>query len=60
MPGSAPGEPRKPGIVAVVMPDGSSRRVADDVWFPNGMVVLGEDPARVASSASCWRVWTRC
>ena len=38
-----PWEEPKPGIVAVVLPDGSSRQVADDVWFPNGMVVLGDD-----------------
>jgi hypothetical protein len=36
-PGSMPGEPRKPGLVAVVLPDGTSHHVADDVWFPNGM-----------------------
>ena len=38
MPGAAPWEARKPGIVAVVLPDGSSRQAASDVWFPNGMV----------------------
>ena len=50
MPGSMPWEEPKPGIVAVVLPDGSSRQVADDVWFPNGMVVLGEDTLVVAES----------
>jgi SMP-30/Gluconolactonase/LRE-like region len=34
MPGSMPCEERQPGIVAVVLPDGSWRQVADDVWFP--------------------------
>ena len=43
MPGAAPGEDPRPGIVAVVLPDGTSQHVADDVWFPNGMVVLGDD-----------------
>ncbi len=44
MPGAPPGEESRPGFVAVVLPDGTSRRVADDVWFPNGMVILdGED-----------------
>jgi sugar lactone lactonase YvrE len=33
------GEEPKPGFVRVVRPDGSSREVATDVWFPNGMVV---------------------
>ena len=59
MPGSAPWEERKPGIVAVVMPDGSSRRAAEDVWFPNGMVVLGDDLLVVAEShADRLTAWT--
>jgi sugar lactone lactonase YvrE len=33
------GEDPKPGTVSVVIPDGSSREVAGDVWFPNGMAV---------------------
>ena len=35
------GEPR-PGLVAVVTPDGKARPVADGLMFPNGMAVLGE------------------
>src|SRR5262245_18085522 len=50
MPGSMPWEERKPGIVAVVLPDGTSQDVAGDVWFPNGMAVLGEDTLVVAES----------
>jgi sugar lactone lactonase YvrE len=50
MPGAAPWEEPKPGIVAVVLPDGSSHEVADDMWFPNGMVVLGDDTLVVAES----------
>jgi sugar lactone lactonase YvrE len=50
MPGAAPWEERKPGVVAVVLPDGSDHQVADDVWFPNGMVVLGDDTLVVAES----------
>ena len=54
-----PWEERKPGIVAVVLPDGSSRQVADDVWFPNGMVVLGDDTLVVAEShADRLTAWT--
>ena len=44
MPGSMPWEERKPGIVAVVRPDGSCEQVADDVWFPNGMAIIDESP----------------
>jgi sugar lactone lactonase YvrE len=32
-----------PGIVALVTPDGSVRQVADDVAFPNGMVVTPDN-----------------
>ena len=42
MPGAAPWEPPKPGIVAAVLPDGESRQVADQVWFPNGTAILDE------------------
>ena len=59
MPGSRPGEERKPGIVGVVLPDGSYRQVADDVWFPNGMAVLGGTTLVVAEShADRLTAWT--
>src|SRR3954467_7006689 len=59
MPGSMPSEERKPGIVAVVLPDGSSHQVADDVWFPNGMLILGDDTLVVAEShADLLTAWT--
>jgi sugar lactone lactonase YvrE len=58
-PGSSPWEERKPGVMAVVTPDGSCRQVADDVWFPNGMVILGEDTLVVAEShADRLTAWT--
>src|SRR3954453_11214809 len=64
MPGSMPWEERKPGIVSVVLPDGSSRQVADDVWFPNGMVVLGEDTLVLAEShadrLTAWTITDSC
>ena len=59
MPGAAPWEDHKPGIVAVVLPDGGSRQVADDMWFPNGMVVLGDETLVVAEShADRLTAWT--
>ena len=59
MPGAMPWEEPKPGIVCVVLPDGTSRQVADDVWFPNGMVVLGENTLVVAEShADRLTAWT--
>jgi sugar lactone lactonase YvrE len=59
MPGAAPWEEPKPGILAVVLPDGSSRVVADDLWFPNGMAVLDDDTLVVAEShADRLTAWT--
>jgi sugar lactone lactonase YvrE len=50
MPGSMPGEEPKPGIIALVSPDGTSRRVAGDVWFPNGMAIIDDTTLVVAES----------
>jgi sugar lactone lactonase YvrE len=36
------GEEPRSGSVHVVRPDGSSRQVADGVWFPNGMAVTAD------------------
>jgi len=59
MPGSMPWEEPKPGLVGVVLPDGTYRQAADDVWFPNGMVMLGDDTLVVAEShASRLSAWT--
>ncbi|WP_461024286.1 SMP-30/gluconolactonase/LRE family protein [Thalassiella azotivora] len=59
MPGAAPGEEPRPGFVGVVLPDGTFRRAAEDVWFPNGMVVLGDDTLVVAEShADRLTAWT--
>ena len=50
----AGGEPA-PGFIVVVTPDGEVRRVADDVWFPNGMVVTPDDSTLIVgeSYGSC-------
>jgi len=54
-----PWEERRPGVVGVVLPDGTYRHVADDVWFPNGMAVLGDDTLIVAEShADRLTAWT--
>jgi sugar lactone lactonase YvrE len=59
MPGAAPLEELKPGIVTLVLPDGTSRHVADDLWFPNGMVVVGDDTLVLAEShADRLTAWT--
>jgi sugar lactone lactonase YvrE len=59
MPGAMPWEDPAPGIVAVVHPDGSWRQVDDDVWFPNGMAIIGDDTLVVAEShADRLTAWT--
>lgn len=59
MPGAPPGEEPRPGIVAVVHPDGRWEQVADDVWFPNGMAVVEESTLVVAEShADRLTAWT--
>ena len=50
MPGSAPGEEPRPGILAVIEPDGTTREVADDLWFPNGMALTPDGSLVVAES----------
>jgi sugar lactone lactonase YvrE len=59
MPGSMPWEERKPGIVAVVRPDGTSEVVDRDVWFPNGMAIIDDRTLVVAEShADRLTAWT--
>jgi sugar lactone lactonase YvrE len=59
MPGSMPWEEPLPGMVAVVHPDGSWQQVAGDVWFPNGMAIIGDDTLVVAEShADRLTAWT--
>ena len=40
-----------PGIVALVAPDGSARRVADGLAFPNGMVVTPDDSTLIVAES---------
>jgi sugar lactone lactonase YvrE len=56
MPGSMPWEESRPGVVAVVLPDGSSTDVAGDVWFPNGMAVTDEDRTLVVAESHAARL----
>ena len=45
------GEQAGPGIVALVTPDGSIRQVADDVLFPNGMVVTPDNSTLIVAES---------
>ena len=40
-----------PGIVALVTPDGAVRQVADDIHFPNGMVVTPDNSTLLVSES---------
>jgi sugar lactone lactonase YvrE len=44
------GEDFAPGIIALVTPEGSTRRVADGIAFPNGMLVTDDSTLIVAES----------
>jgi sugar lactone lactonase YvrE len=45
------GEAFRPGIIAVVRPDGSSRQVADGVAFPNGMAVTPDGATLIVAES---------
>ena len=44
------GEEFAPGIVSLATPDGSARRVADDIAFPNGMLVTPDSTLIIAET----------
>jgi sugar lactone lactonase YvrE len=45
------GEEPKPGLIAVVTPDGEARRVGDGLAFPNGMVVTPDDSTLIVAES---------
>jgi sugar lactone lactonase YvrE len=45
------GEETKPGIIAVVTPDGQARQVADGLAFPNGMVVTPDNSTLIIAES---------
>jgi sugar lactone lactonase YvrE len=46
----------RPGILAVVTPDGSARQVADGIAFPNGMVVTPDNSMLIVSESFASRL----
>jgi len=50
------GEPTTTGIVALVTPDGTARRVADDVAFPNGMAVTPDGGTLIVAESHAGRL----
>jgi sugar lactone lactonase YvrE len=51
-----PGGEPKPGLVAVVTPDGAARRVADGLMFPNGMAVTADDTTLIVAESYASRL----
>lgn len=45
-----------PGIIALVTPDGRARKVADDIAFPNGMVVTPDNSTLIVSESFAGRL----
>jgi SMP-30/Gluconolactonase/LRE-like region len=50
------GEPPTPGIIALVTSDGTARKVADDLEFPNGMVITPDDATLIISESMAGRL----
>jgi sugar lactone lactonase YvrE len=50
------GEPFAPGIIALVRPDGSARRVADGLAFPNGMLVTADNSTLIVAESYARRL----
>jgi sugar lactone lactonase YvrE len=50
------GEDFAPGIVALVAPDGSARKVADGLAFPNGMLIMPDDQTLIVAESYAKRL----
>ena len=46
-----PGEGERPGFILLITPDGSVRRVADELAFPNGMVITPDNTTLVIAES---------
>ena len=50
------GAPPKPGYIKLVTPDGRVRQVADDIQFPNGMVITPDGRTLIISESFAGRL----
>jgi sugar lactone lactonase YvrE len=50
------GEAPKPGWIKLVTPDGELRQVADDIQFPNGMVITPDNRTLIISESFAGRL----
>jgi sugar lactone lactonase YvrE len=51
-----PGAGEAPGIIALITPDGSVRRVADGIAFPNGMAVTPDNSTLIVAESFAARL----
>lgn len=51
-----PGGQLAPGFVALASANGSVRRVAEDLWFPNGMLLTGDGSTLIAAESYAHRL----
>lgn len=51
-----PREEPRPGLLAVVGPDGTARRIAGDVMFPNGMALTSDERTLLVGESHASRV----
>jgi sugar lactone lactonase YvrE len=49
-------DPIRPGAIARIDPDGSARIVADDLFFPNGMVIMSDGRTLIVSETLAQRL----
>jgi sugar lactone lactonase YvrE len=54
--GFTAGEPPKPGYIKLVTPDGQLRQVADEIDFPNGMVITPDGRTLIISESFAGRL----
>jgi sugar lactone lactonase YvrE len=52
----AGGEAPKPGFIKLITPDGGLRQVADDIQFPNGMVITPDNRTLIISESFAGRL----
>jgi sugar lactone lactonase YvrE len=50
------GAPPKPGYIKLVTPDGQLRQVADDIQFPNGMIITPDGGTLIISESFAGRL----
>ena len=52
----AGGEAPRPGCIKLITPDGRLRQVADDIQFPNGMVITSDNRTLIVSESFAGRL----